>query len=360
MSSSLGLRLMEALLNLFFCVALTYGVLYGAYRYGVPNLGATRDFFEYEKMIEKPLDFDVVEAPFVIRQLPALVARGVLETGLYYPTLVAFSHFDRFDGEGTQRRFFSLIVSNYLAVVLALWLGLQEIGRRIPPARSTEAKLAFLMLSTGYFYFTVNVVAPMTEGYGWLGLTLFVIAGLHRSVGIVLLACLVVLFSRETALIFMGPFALVIAVATRTTAEDRRFWVKAASAATVALLSYLWIRNTWIEGNPAQVTLGAYTDHLGRSRLVGDFLFPALVAQADLLLILGLLVFRDRMTALAAVAGMVTLFAVGTTVGLMSNLGRVLGEPVPALALLAILGSITLRGANPDRVGAAERSDAQP
>ena len=101
-------------------------------------------------------------------------------------------------------------------------------------------------------------------------------------------------------------------------------------------------------GNQEQVTLGAYTDHLGRSRLVGDFLFPALVAQVELALILGLLAFRARWTALASLAGMVTLFVVGTTAGLMSNLGRVLGEPVPALALLAILGSVTLRSAYPD------------
>ena len=61
MSSPRGRWILEALVNLFLCVVLTYGVLYAAYRYGVPNLGGTRDFFEYEKMIEKPLDFDVVE-----------------------------------------------------------------------------------------------------------------------------------------------------------------------------------------------------------------------------------------------------------------------------------------------------------
>ena len=359
MSARPSQPVLSGALNLFMACVLTYGALYAAYRYGVPDLGGSRDFFKYEEMIDAPLDWRAVEAPFVLRQLPTLVARGILETGFYYPTVVSFSYFEGFEGPSTQHRFFALIVSNYLAVLLALWFGMQEIDRRLGASTRLESKLAFAMLCTGYFYFSQNVIAPMTEGYGWLGLVLFVIAALHRSVLLVVVACGLLLFSRETALVFILPFASVLAYATWTQTRARRFWVASLVVATLSILAVVAIRSSgWVSGNPQQIAMGGFVGHVAEILPHSGLLFPVVVAQLELALILGILALRARAEAFAALLGLGALLLVGAAAGLSTNLGRILGEPVPALALLAILGTASLGGAYPKDESAVSRASS--
>lgn len=359
MSARPSQPVLSGALNLFICIVLTYGALYAAYRYGVPDLGGSRDFFKYEKMIDAPLDWGAVEAPFVLRQLPTLVARGLLETGFYYPTVVSFSYFEGFKGPETQHRFFALIVSNYFAVLLALWLGMQEIDRRLSASTRIEAKLAFAMLCTGYFYFSQNVIAPMTEGYGWLGLTIFAIAALHRSILLMVIACVVLLFSRETALVFILPFASVLAYATWPQVRARRFWVTSLGAAALSIVAVVAIRSSdWVSGNPQQIAPGGFADHVAHLLPQSGLIFPVVIAQLELALILGILAFRARTEAFAAFLGLGALLLVGAAAGLSTNLGRILGEPVPALALLAVLGAASLGGAYPEADRVAPRDSS--
>jgi hypothetical protein len=52
---------------------LLYGYVYTAYKYGDPLLGRN-DFFRYQQIILHPFDLSAAPAPFVLRQIPALVA----------------------------------------------------------------------------------------------------------------------------------------------------------------------------------------------------------------------------------------------------------------------------------------------
>src|SRR5690242_1467670 len=95
---------------------LVYGYVYTAYKYGNPLFGRN-DFFRYEQMILHPFDLSAAPAPFVMRQIPAIVASAFYRLGFYFDTAAVIDSIG-FD-EGGKRRFFAMILSNGLAVCLS-------------------------------------------------------------------------------------------------------------------------------------------------------------------------------------------------------------------------------------------------
>ena len=95
---------------------LLYGYIYTAYKYGNPLFGRN-DFFRYEEAVAHPFDFSVTPAPFVLRQIPAIVAAAFYRLGIYWQTTAVIDSVGV--DEETKRRLFAMILSNAPAVAIA-------------------------------------------------------------------------------------------------------------------------------------------------------------------------------------------------------------------------------------------------
>lgn len=177
---------------------LLYGYIYTAYKYGNPLFGRN-DFFRYEEVVAHPFDFSVTPAPFVLRQIPAIVAAAFYRLGIYWQTTAVIDSIG-VDGE-TKRRFFAMILSNGLAVCLSFTVLSGYLRARLRTDGLINS-LALFGIFAGWFYFPSAVVAPVTIGWGWLVSSLFVIAFGERSAAMTAVACALALFSRETTIIF--------------------------------------------------------------------------------------------------------------------------------------------------------------
>jgi hypothetical protein len=100
--------------DFFIGLILFYGYVYTAYKYGNPFF-ARNDFFRYEMMVAHPFDFSATPAPFVLRQIPAIVASVFYRLGFHSDTAAVIDTIG-LDGE-TKRRFFAMILSNALGSV---------------------------------------------------------------------------------------------------------------------------------------------------------------------------------------------------------------------------------------------------
>jgi hypothetical protein len=211
----------------------TYGVLYTSYKFGRPDLG-NHDFGKYSKMVDSPLNMHVTKAPFVLRQLPCLVASGLKKTGIYYPNKISFEDARYYTGEDSQRTLFALILSNYLAVVTAITLIIAYIQKQVPDDKS--AYFTVIALCLGYFMFGLNIVAPLTQGYGWLATTIIAIGLLERKYIWLLTGTIIALFSRETVLVFFAMFTIIVYLQHRQLSMLRSFILFVTALCALLLL----------------------------------------------------------------------------------------------------------------------------
>ncbi|SNS19110.1 hypothetical protein [Antarctobacter heliothermus] len=89
-----------------------FPLFYLAYKFHIPDFGG-KDYAHYHAMYLHPLDFSVADAPWVLRQIQAVIVNLLYEAGFDYDTDIAFS------ATGYERGvFFSALPVNYLSVTL--------------------------------------------------------------------------------------------------------------------------------------------------------------------------------------------------------------------------------------------------
>jgi len=203
MKQPLRLILKYSLLVLLF----SYGLFYISYKYGQPAL-ANRDFFRYEKMVDTPLNLSITKAPFVLRQIPTSFAFLIKKAGIYYPNAIAYHEFNEEVTMDSQVNLFSLILSNYLAFVLSIALILYHVLSK-NNLDNPNIVLAILAYFLGYFMTPTNIIAPLTQGWGWLACTIISIGMVNRQYLTTIVGILIALFSRETLFVFFMVFNLV-------------------------------------------------------------------------------------------------------------------------------------------------------
>src|SRR5947199_1175485 len=195
-------------------LTLLYGYVYTAYKYGNPFFGRN-DFFRYEVMVAHPFDLSAAPAPFVLRQIPAIVASAFYRLGFHSDTAAVVDTIG-LDAE-TKGRFFAMILSNALAVCLSFTVLAGYLRTKLA-TDSLVTSLALFGILAALFYFPSAVIAPVTIGWGWLASSLLAIAFIEASAAMTILACALALFSRETTLIF----GLTMFVALLLFEHDRR------------------------------------------------------------------------------------------------------------------------------------------
>lgn len=317
-------------------VILLYGYVYTAYKYGNPLFGRN-DFFRYQQIILHPFDLSAVSAPFVLRQIPAIIASGFYHLGFQFDTAATIDSIG-FD-EAEKRRFFAMILSNGSAACLSFSVLAGYLRQKLKTDNLINA-LALFGIFAGWFYFPSAVIAPVTIGWGWLVSSLFAIAFIERNAAVTAIACGIALFSRETTLIF----ALMMFLALLFFGGERNRGVVASLVVLAAsCLLYLALRIGFTSGYAHQIDPAHIAAQLTSLSFPIHFFVQSVLAQAILVFLLGLIAIRRPRYAaylvISAVAVLVVAMATNVT-----DAGLLLGETLPfyaAIFMLAWSGALT-------------------
>jgi hypothetical protein len=316
-----------------------YGYIYTAYKYGNPLSGGT-DFLKYKEMVGDPFDFSATYAPFVLRQIPAIVASIFYKLGFHYDTgaVIDLIGFD----QDTKRRFFALILSSGLAVCLSFTILAGYLRTKLRRNGMIEL-FALFGVFAAWFWFATAIIAPQTIAWGWLVSSLFLIAFLERNVALTFLACLMGLFSRETTLIF----ALVMFLARVLFDGDRRRSdVASVLVLAAGCLTYLLLRKLFTSGYEHQIDLRSHIDGLISFRPSRDFIFQSVLSQGLIaMLLLGIAMKRLRYALyLLLAAAAITVIGIGAR---ESRFAWVWGETLPFYAIIFFLTQFDALQASP-------------
>jgi hypothetical protein len=337
--------------DFFVGAVLLYGYVYTAYKYGNPFFGRN-DFCRYKEMIAHPFDFSVVPAPFVLRQIPTIVASVFYGLGAHLDTAATVDTIG-FDDDA-KRRFLAMILSNGFAVC-ASFAVLSSYLRAKLVSDSIINSLVLFGILAGWFYFPSVVIAPVTTGWGWFASSLFAIAFLERNAAITIFASAVALFSRETTLIF----ALTMFLALLLVEGDRGRGVVASILVLAAsCLLYLALRTGLTGGYEHQIDPAGIANRIAALSFPFQYFVQLILAQGlPFLLLLTIAMRRPRYAAyLVASALVIALVALAAGV---TDVGLLIGETLPFYAAIFILawnGALPMRAADKREIDATGKS----
>ena len=310
----------------------SYGQLYIAYKDFEPGTRGV-DFFRYRLMYQHPLDFTVTQAPFVYRQISAMLTHLVYETGLFFDTPIAF-HTD----SETQRLLFAALVVNYTGLLLAALVStalVERLAERDVPGFSLLA--GFLCLLS--FYAPVDVVTGLTDGVAWLLIaSLFYLYFVDNRWLLAILFAVAVL-QRETVFVIFGSVALYRLVVHPPSRRYNWFVLFAAAAGAMA---YLGMRTLLFPapGHRVQLDFGAWPMNFLTFRWTGDVVREGILAQNVVFICLGtaavlrLLGRRLSPWLPVACAAFLALWLLGMATLIGNSLGRITAELTPLVAAL--------------------------
>jgi len=309
----------------------SYGIFYTSYKYGQPELG-NRDFFRYEKMVDSPLNLHATISPTVLRQIPTLAAYSIKQAGIYYNSRIAFEDGKRYKGENTQQNFFALILSNYLAYIIAIALVISYLVKTGMFSSTKAVYLPVMAFSLGYFMVPVNIIAPLSQGYGWLVAVLLSIGLISRSMGYIVAGSVLAIFSRETTLLFFILLFAATAIYQVVNKIRDGFVYKGLLTMLAVFICLLLLRSGFTHGNEGQLS----PLFLVKKSLIAitrdDYFFQAFFTQGLLFFLTGLVYLKYKTHAiiyLCAIGGIILIGGFGV--------GRIIGETFPYLVLLYLL-----------------------
>jgi hypothetical protein len=323
-------------------IILLYGYVYTAYKYGNPLFGRN-DFFRYQLIILHPFDLSAAPAPFVLRQIPALVASLFYRLGVHLDTAATIDFIGA--DEATESRFLAMILSNGVAVCLSFTVLAGYLRKKLA-TDSTINALALFGIFAGWFYFPSAVIAPVTTGWGWLVSALFVIAFVERNTAVTLVACAIALFARETTMIF----ALVMFLALLLEGEERNRGVLGSIIVLAAsCVLYLVLRIGFTSGYAHQIDPNHIIAQFTSLSFPAHFFIQMALAQGMLSLLLVLIAMRRPRYAayLLMSAAAVSVVALATDV---TDVGLLLGETLPFYAAIFMLAWDDALGASTKQI----------
>jgi hypothetical protein len=323
------------LFDFLLVILFTYGIFYTSYKFARPDLG-NQDFAKYEKMVDSPMNMQATRAPFVLRQLPTLVATVTKECGIYYPNKISFAESVYNKSEASQRNFFALILSNYLAVVVGLTIMIRYLRKQT--GINTNVHFTVLALCLGYFMLSLNIIAPLTQGYGWLATIVLIIGLLNKKYVLVLTGLLIALFSRETVVLFFMVFAIGLAIYNYRRKVSFSFARNAAIVSFLSLLLLLSLRIAFTSGNANQLSITHILSETGRAMFTADYLFQAILTQGLLIYVFSRLYVLARPIAIMYGLALLVIMLVGGF-----GVGRIIGESYPLLVIFYCLPTLKTR-----------------
>lgn len=311
----------------------TYGVFYASYKYGQPVLG-NRDFFKYSKMVDSPLHLSVTRAPHVLRQLPVLVAYAAKQSGLYYPNEISFAESYSYKGLNMQRNFFALLLANYIAFIVAVAMIIWFVVTYGHQQKNNTTYFVCIALCSSYFMVPVNIIAPMSQGFGWVASVLLSIGIFSRRYRYIIIGGLIGIFSRETTVLFFIILSLITSSSFFITKRKSSFFVKTLFILLGIFVALLLLRINLTTGNERQFLLSHLIGKTFDSFTSTDYLFQAFLTQGLLFFLVALCFKKDRLRTLNYLCAAGFILLIGGF-----GAGRLLGETYPYLVLLYLIPS---------------------
>ena len=316
------------------CVA-SYGLLYFTYKFNKPWAGSNDYYDNYYFMYLSPLDANVSPAPYILRQVSAVLTHLVLIAHLHISNRASVSVPGR-----DPSVLFAAMVTNWMFLLLAAWLaGLiaeEELGHRNAVVALVAGFLCLLAFQTPFF-----VLSGLTEGVSWFLLAAGFLAYLRRANRWLLLVLILSIVQRESILIVLGVVAACELIIER---EDRRFKLQVLIEAIVCFGVYFLIRRFALHGSEQQTHFAAMLASVRHLAPAKTFASQMVLTQSTAILCFAVAFAGHRGTHLRRVwvpcllAAMVAMDCVGVAAGIVNNLGRVLAILVPVLAGLAAVG----------------------
>lgn len=311
----------------------SYGQLYIAYKDFEP---ATRgvDFLRYRLMYERPFDFTVTKAPFVYRQVSAVLTHLVYRLGVFFDTPIAF-HTDI----DTQRFLFAALVVNYTGLLLTAVI-VTAIGDRLIDRHAPGFSLLggfFCLLS---FYTQVDVITGLTDGIAWLLIALLFYLYLAENRWLLAILFAVAVLQRETVFIIFGSIAAYRLVFEPQARRYNWFVLAAAAAGAIA---YIVMRKFLVPvpGHPVQLDFAVWptaffsfqwTGDVVRLGILGQNIVFICLASAVALRLLGR---RPSPWLPMACVAFLALWLVGMATAIGNSVGRITAELTPLIAALS-------------------------
>ena len=328
----MGETLRTSTLRFFLLLVASYGLFFFSYKYYIPL--ARADFFRYYPMYQRPLDFSAATAPFVYRQISALVTHALYLTGLYYPEGISFS-----DSAIDQRMFFSALLANYLGLTLAATLA-GSLVERVTGAFGASLMAGFLCLLS--FHTQTAVITGLTEGISWFFVALLYLLYVRRARWPLIVVLAVSIFQRE---IIPLAFALIAFFSFVLRSGDKRYDGFVLVSSLLAFGAYLAMRAVIIAapGYEYQLSLSNFVANLMSPSAVSirDVVFQGVLSQNVVFIAAAAqfaLYLRTRVWSrdfLMLTSALLALMVIGLGDGLGVNVGRIGGLMVPIFAVLA-------------------------
>lgn len=319
----------------------TYGLFYFSYKYLVPTGGAV-DFDMYLPVYRLPLHFGVAQAPFVLRQVSAVLVFLVWKAHLFFGGAVAFVPGSGFgDPETARRIFFAALLVNWVALVVAAWVA-GMIAETLLGRRSTVGALLAGMLCVLSFHTQAAVITGLAEGPGWVLLGAAFLAYLRRAAVPLAVVLTIAILERETVILAMATIALLDLLfpgqgEKGTDAGRAKFSLRVAGIAVVTFAIYLALR-MWVPGYENQFQPREILLTVSHLRLGAVLLFQGVLSQNIFLMLCLLAVMAYRRTGesmrwpVVFGATLAVLDVVGLAAGIGNNVGRVGAVLTPVFA----------------------------
>jgi hypothetical protein len=306
------------------------GYLYYSYKFGSPDLG-NNDFYQYQKMVQRPLDMDATIAPFVLRQIPTVVAYLLYKCGIFFDTKTNLDLILPGDVD-SKRVFFALILSNALAVATSFTVALSYLQHK---ARRNDilVSFSFLGIMLSYFYLPFSFIAPLTYGWGWLVSVILTIGLLEKGLLLMCLGCIMALFSRESVLVFALAFSTV---AWASFGRRSKFYMQSSVMLAASCATLLGLRVFLVHGHENQINLTSVIANVLAFTPTENFVFQNIVAQAMFIALVLSLSKTHRSYALALFVAFMAVVVLGIGTGITGP-GRVIGEALPFYAIIFVL-----------------------
>lgn len=265
------------LFRALFYALTSYGLVYFTYKYFVPKFGGI-DYYSYYNIYVHPLRIDAGDAPFVYRQLGALLVHLVWKLKIYHQDEIAFvvKGYD-------QRVFFAAIFANWVALV-GCATAVAAATRKLVPEREEAWPLLGGALCFFSFFAQQGVLAGLSEGVSWLLVAVGFLGWTRRSLPLVAAVLGLSVIQRETIPIVFGALSVSTFLIRR---DSARFHAQVLAASVAAFFLYVALRLWWApaQGNDRQLDPGTFVHLLAHwDRLAThESLFQVFLSQNLLL-----------------------------------------------------------------------------
>lgn len=327
-------RLRSHVLRLLVLFVSSYGLLYFSYKFARPWPGMNDYYNNYYFMYLSPLNLHVAPAPFVCRQISAVLTNLALRSHIYVHNRIALP------GQYDPHVLFAAMLTNWMFLVLAAWLaGLiaeEELGERNAVVALGAGCLCLLAFQTQLF-----VIGGGTEGVSWFFLAAGFLAYVRRARVLLLLVLVLSVFQRETVIIALGAIAALDLILT---GKDKRFRLQVCAGAVMCFTAYFLARRVFIPGYENQTHPSAMVSVMRQLHLSRTLLTQTLLTQNIMALFVAVTLFGRKGASSShawvpvLLGTVVVIDCLGVAVGIVDNLGRVVAILVPVLAGLTAAG----------------------